>query len=313
MTTCSRSRRSVQPVVVAVAPDGTDHAVLSWAAREAARRGSRLVVTTLPGARGHDAEARRTGPDALARAAARAREEEPGLGVRVDRSASGGLHHLLALSEGAALVVLGTEAQGLDEPPEPSAPLLEQLAVDAGCPVVVLTPQALQGPAARHDVVSGWARGRSGRHALVLAASEAAARAAWLSVAAAVLPDDAEVARTLDRPGHESELLEAVARAERDHPRLVVDLLHRNGPVGAELARAAERADLLVIACRPSDQPWSNRPGSVAGALLRTAPCPLVLVGPAAHGDHPVSDRRLEGRDSRRAARGSTQVTGPSR
>ena len=278
-------------LVVAVTPDRSNVGPVAWAAREAVRRRARLVVTALPPTDSRGSGFRRAMGAALAEGLDLARELEPGLEVRIDHAGSAGYRHVVGLSEQADLLVLATAA---DEPqqPLPAAPLPERLAVHAGCPVVVLSPVAVQAGTGGHRIVVGWDRGRSGRHALDVAASEAASRSAWLTVVSVPPPVDPEVERTLGAPDHESGLLAAIAEVERAHPRLVVDLLHRKGPVGTELIKAAQGAELLVVGCHHSEQPWSNRPGAVAGSLLRTAPCPLMLVGAAGppHRPHPVAE-----------------------
>ena len=272
---------SPRPLVVAVRAGQSNANPVVWAAREAARRHTRLIVTALLPAVQHAPAVRGDVVAPLERWLELARQVEPGLEVAVDRTGAPGFRHVVDLSGSAALLVLGTTACEAEQPP-PTAPLPERLAVHALCPVVVISPVAVQ-PANEHGrVVVGWSQGRSARHAFAAAAAEAASRAAWLVVVSVPAPVDPEVERMFGPFDRESDLLHAIAAVERAHPRLVVDLLHRAGDVTSELVEVAKGADLLVVGCHHSDQAWSNRPGPVAGRLLRTSPCPLMLVGAAA-------------------------------
>lgn len=279
-------------VVAAVSPGGHDDRVVSWAAREAARRGTRLLLTVLPASRDEGGARAEATPGLLGPELRLAVAQEPGLEVGVDTgtgdgTTAPGCSGLVDLSEGAALLVLGS---GSVAPPGPGsvATLPERLAVRAGCPVVLLPPRAQRRLLTRPTVVAGWGPDRSDCRALVVAASEAAARAAWLTVVAALRHEDGRPGPAVDRGGEEASLLAALTEVSRTNPHLVVDLLHRRGPLSEELARAAEQADLLVIGCQDDDLPWSDRPESVAGSLLRAAPCPLMLVGATVR--HPVGD-----------------------
>lgn len=119
-----------------------------------------------------------------------------------------------------------------------------------------------------HRVVAGVVPVRPRPEVIAWAASEAAARGVALDLVAAGRPT--QVA--------ESALGWAASLAAERQPGLVV--CHRVVPGSAEqvLGEAAVGADLLVVGADDQSPLMEAISGSVPGALLSSAPCPLVVV-----------------------------------
>ena len=227
-------------------------------------------------------------------ASRRARLEMPGLDVRVDRGAVLDVQHVVALTTGALLLVVAANASENEEQC-PSRPTANQLAVQARCPVVALSPTArTRIDSQHHNVVVGWPCERAAHHVLDVAADQAVSRTARLTVVT-VLPGAGETGgHTRRRADLESALVEAVAEVERRRPGLVIDLLHPSGSVVGELCKAARQADLLVIGCDQGWQGWRDRQDPVAEVVATMSPAPALLVPGSARTRPDQLGRRVE-------------------
>lgn len=281
------------PLVLVLAGTRNDHGATTWAAQEAARRHRPLVLVSLLEARSWSEPTRATADHVAAAAARRARRQEPAVEVRVDLAEGDELRHAGELSLSAELLVVGVDRNGTDgRTSRPSA--LDRLLGQTGCPVVALSTRAARDDAAHHDVVVvGWSGDRTARRTLDAAAAEAASRRARLSVLAVLAFD----VRETNGPSHERrpepELVEAVADAERRHPGLVIDVLHRAGGVFSQLEEAGRHADLLIVGAGLADRRGGDDPGDVVDALARLALCPVLVVPTQAHDLPPTQARDL--------------------
>lgn len=292
-----------RPVAAVVGPDGSLDTT-EWAVEECLLRGAPLTLTTAPAEREGPRRSTPASFETLEDVAHGVRRRHPRLDVSTDRSGAPGLRHLVALSERVDLLVVpqADHEPDLDELlTDALAPLPDRLAVHAGCPVAVVPAAPPTGRLEHGRVVMGWSPGRSGRVALTVAAEEAVLRGCWLTLVHVPRPTDPEVRRALGDVDHETALLRAVAAVERTHRGVVVDLVVRQGDPVQELGLAGSSADLLVLGCHHSRHPWTDRPGQVAAALRRRAPCPVLLVG-TAHRLHETGPARP----------GHDQVTGRS-
>lgn len=88
------------------------------------------------------------------------------------------------------------------------------------------------------------------------------------------------------------ELLDRMRLSAEDVRGLVIDQCS-GSPADAIVRAAAARHTVLIVMCAPSRPPDPSYPfGSVPGDVLRTAPCPVVLV-PSIRGRHPWALRQL--------------------
>lgn len=271
---------------VVVGTDGSSgaRAAVAWAADEAALRGARLVLAHAP----------HIDPRLLARLdrplvlavdefaevllaeeAESVVERHPNLHVQTLLCQGPASEALVNLSLDSALVVVGSSGIG-----EATRSMLgsvsHRVAAHASCPVVVVPADGSPELATTRRVVAGVAAGRSGEVAVAAAADEAARRGAELHLVAV----SGGLGSTLTPA---AETVDAAARpVQSDHPGLSVTTEVESGPDPATaLLAAAREADLLVLGCHHSADPWSSRLGPVVTMLLHRSPCPVMLVGPA--------------------------------
>ncbi len=296
---------SPRPDVLAVGVDGSDAAAaaVDWAAAEADRRGSSLLVITVvevPRATGSYLEvvadvpsgvmdeAQRLATSACARAATFMSSERISAAVS-EGSAAG---HLIKASESAALVVVGNKhrtALGSLFAGSVSFPV----ASHAHCPVV-LVPElgGVQGAGSGRGVVVGVDGSHAASQALEVAAATAARASEPLTIIAAwdipvtggwtnsawadgggdptwseALCDDA------------TDILQKAAASIQDlHPHLDVTTHVVQAPAARALVEAAQGAALVVVGSRGRGGFLSLVLGSVSHAVMHDCAAPVMIV-----------------------------------
>jgi nucleotide-binding universal stress UspA family protein len=259
------------------------HAVL-WAAQEAHIRRSVLLVTHVdpPSEYAPDLHDAATACHRLlADSATVASEAQPGVAVGTLLLTGSISDELIRLSQSAELIVVGVD-HGVSRAAHGAIGSIEdRVAVHAHCPVVTVSAAAREDD--EHGYVTvGWTDDRSGAQALAAAAAEAAVRGASLTVVLAPSPNG-EVPRIPQPEGPPTDgLRRALADVARQHPTLTVSV---DGPGSDWLETLIDHSahgGLLVIGSHHSNDRWSVRVGATAGAVLRQASGPVMLIGGSA-------------------------------
>jgi nucleotide-binding universal stress UspA family protein len=284
------STEAPRRIVVGVDSSDNGSRAAAWAAREAADRGSGLLVVhaiDLPGAMGRQFESphygasqSKVGEQLLERVADTLRASLPGLALTTELSELSAAETLVDLSGRAEVVVAGTRGHG------GFAGLLlgsvsHALAAHAHCPAVIVrgdVPGSLLG-----EIVVGVEPGQAEAPirfafgtAAAVDASVIVVRAWWMRSAyeghytvsefdAAKATEEAEV----------TELIKAV-REQYPHVEARIDAIRGNAvPV---LINAAHRSRLLVIGAHRRRGPLSVGTGYVVQGLLAHSPTPVAVV-----------------------------------
>lgn len=269
---------------------------LDWATSEAQRRRSKLTVLTVVDqtcmaesppiemvgrweAAGMRAERRALEALRLVRAASPTVDVEglPRVGAPVAL--------LVRASHGAAVVAIGRAALRGAPDGRPGR-VVEGLALRAHCPVVVVgQPDAAHGGPGR-PVVVGVDGSRGGLRALDFAAASAAAMraplhivCAWSPGATASVDSTPDERNLVDRHAAREAVAAAAARVRARYPHLRVVPGVGGGRPPSVLARYGRGAGLLVVGHRGLGAANSIAFGSVSRALMRSAPCPVAIVG----------------------------------
>ncbi|RBY87738.1 universal stress protein [Blastococcus sp. TF02A-30] len=290
-----------------VGVDGSPHsrAALVWAVLEAARRSASLeVVATFP-VDFYWADAYLLDPrhmtqiredtenrtrafvdEVLSSAEVTGAAVAADVPVRITVAAGTPAEHLVQLSKGAALLVLGSRGRGGVRSTLLGSVAL-QCSAHAPCPVVVVRPGTGPGDG---RVVVGFDDSAAGRAALQRAAEEARRRGGPLEVVVARVPVDTWSDLTVVTGPTVSELLEdgrrsaeqAVQEVLGASPDVEVRVRADVGPADDVLVRAAEHADLLVVGSRSRSSLAGMLLGSVALRAVVHAECPVMVVHPPA-------------------------------
>ena len=279
--------------------DGSEQSLraVEWAAREAVLRGGSLRVVSVPmlpplmawgrGPQGRpDAVAhaiRASCEQALATAADRATEVEPGLVVDTALLRGPSAEALVEAAADAAMLVVGSRGAG------GFAALVlgsvsRYVAIHAGCPVIVAREESM---ASRREVVVGI-RDLDQPAAIGFAFEEAMLRKARLRAVHAwplFLP---EMRLTgTERPGADARQVTSEASAwladlltfwRQKYPEVevAVDVMHAHP--GRVLASASARADLVVLGRSTADKSPHPGPGAVTHAVLNHSHSPVAIV-----------------------------------
>ena len=283
---------------IVVGIDGSINAALAldWAADEAARRASRLVVVyasavldsaayssaTLDMMR---ADATVHGERVLTEAVTSTRALHPGLPVttvlRYERPAD----VLIEMSGPNSIVVLGSRG-GNRVFGALFGSISQRVAAHATGTVVVVGAGG-RGRSSSRGILVGVSDSPGGRAALDFACAEAAVRGCRITAVRAYgvfgRSRHGEICGEL--PGlrqDEAAVLNAVARRlKAEHPDTPVDYQLIDEEPTIALAVLARDAELLVLGCRHPDEHWPSRLGPVTGNLLHHNPCPMAIVGMA--------------------------------
>jgi nucleotide-binding universal stress UspA family protein len=278
-------------VVVAIDDEDADLVLLDWAAAEAAFRGSRLVICHVcewqagqqapqPMDEGGDPDLR-VGPERVVGTALHAvRAAFPDLPVSGAIGTGNPVRGLLALSEEAAMIVVGARGMG------GFAGLLMgsvsgQVAERAGCPVAVVRP--VDGSAV--DVVVGVDGSPNSARALELGLAQAVRTGGTLlAVHAYRYPPVAE--GYAPNPGYgaaglrdlaERTLADVLDDVEARNPDVKIERRIDHGPAARVLLAAADGAAALVVGARGLGGFTGLIVGSVSQQVLRHAHCPVLV------------------------------------
>ncbi|TDQ52287.1 universal stress protein [Actinorugispora endophytica] len=287
----STEERAGHGVVVGVDGSKGSETALDWAAGAAVERGTGLLVVHAMGAPftpvPDDLVERAVG--VLSDAETRVRAAHPGLRVRTRTDGGEPIRALVAESEGARLLVVGSRGHG-----GVASLLLGSTSVGvsarAACPVVVVPAEAVGAPDRRRRVVVGVDGSGVSGEALRFALREAA-RAdgdltvvhAWqlpvpldsMALAAAGYSMDHEVFRSRN----EKHIQELVAGARSEESALVpVRVRVVEEPPARALIGAAGYADLVVVGSRGRGGVAGLLLGSVSRSVLHRSPVPVVVV-----------------------------------
>lgn len=267
----------MNPIVVGVDGSASSLDATRWAAHRATAAGAPLLLVhgflwpmmnvplgPAPGAPAH-AGLRQQAEQLLAEATTHAREEAADVPVSTDLPGATAAAALVAASEHADLVVLGSRGLG------GFTGLLVgstgvQVAAHARCPVVVVRrPPVPDGP-----VVVGVDGSPLSLQALAFAATEA-------DLAGAPL----HVIHVTGSPQQEPQVLDsAVAAVGAEHPGLAVHTQVTAGSPAAVLVDASQSARLVVVGSRGRGGFTGLLLGSTSHALLHHAHCPVAVVRP---------------------------------
>ena len=268
---------------VVVGVDGSpasQHALL-WAARECGLRGCELLIVYVAypvGNHHEDFRAEDTGraQSMLEASAAIASGREPAVAVSTLLLTGAVSDRLVALSETAALIVVGVDPAVARPLHGILGPVEDRVTAQAHCPVVTVNGPLQPIRRRRPMVIVGWVDSPSGRRALTAAAAEADALSGSLTV---VLADpDAALGAT----PRDTALMTSLAGMADGHPTLLIDTVGTRDDPAEALVRYSAGSDLLVVGCHHSRDRISTRIGPVATVLIRSALCPVMLVGRAA-------------------------------
>ena len=276
-------------------------AALGWAADWADRQGCRLMVACavdplLPmgsdAGRGPDVGALRRAVGRVAgRGADLAREEHDDLDVRSIGTVGRPSAELVALSESAALVVVGRRS--LAEHPSASLGSVSfALSAHARCPVVVVQGERTPGLGAGRPVVVGVDTSRASMRAVEFAARAAAAAGGGLVVVAAwsgrgiepwlaELWDESRTGADLADEEYDRAVASAAAAVDlvaRNHPEVPTSSRTPQGSPPEALLAEARDAGLLVVGARGNGGFAGLMLGSVSRGVLREADLPVAVV-----------------------------------
>ncbi|TFV71019.1 universal stress protein [Blastococcus sp. CT_GayMR19] len=293
------------PVVIGVDGSPGARAALEWAWAAAARRGAPLRAMSAFPVDDYWADAvllDASRVDALRSATAarltalvaevRAAAGDPEVQVHVTVVAGAPAEHLVQLSEGAGLLVVGSRGRG-----GVRSTLLGSVALhcatSAACPVVVVhpsldTPSPLPGARASSPrVVVGLDDSTAAQAALMRAVDLADELDAEVDAVIAVQPpvswSEFDVVVPL-ADVRERALARAQAQVARVPAGSRVSVLAVEGPAGAVLAERSAGAALLVVGSRSRSALPGMLLGSVALHCVVHAQCPVMVVHPESAG-----------------------------
>ncbi|MEU4622724.1 universal stress protein [Actinoplanes sp. NPDC023801] len=279
-------------LVVATDGTGSSRAAVRWAAREADRRGTTLRVAHVLD--GEWAESRyeftdsrfgaaRQVAEGIARGGvALAHEISPGLSCEIDILAGNPAARLLAETEDAGLLVLGSRGRG------GFASLLlgsvsQRIAVHARCPVAVVRGR---GDVTDGPVAVGFDDSPHAERVLRTAFDQAAVRGTGLTVVRTYLPAlplylAGAAAVGVVEPGQEAaertRLEEQLAPWREKYPDVAVKALLSYDSAAAVLNGVSHDAQLIVVGSRGHGTVTGTLLGSTGLQLLHHADCPVLL------------------------------------
>lgn len=266
------------PVVVGVDGSETALCAVSWAAREARRRGVGLrIVHAAPYADG-SSSGERHARSILTQAHTVATRIQPDLPV-VTELLPGPMPQALAdAATGAQLLVVGMSGGVRSEDVLPHSAALEVCAV-AACPVAVA--RGRDHVPADAPVVLGVEDVTADGQAVTVAFADAERHASRLTVVHAVHARGSS--RSL-RGAHQpygalaNDILDRLAPWRSRHPQVPVDVQVVSGPVAGHLLEASVRARLLVLGTRARGAAARVVLGSTSRTVLRLSSCAVVVV-----------------------------------
>jgi nucleotide-binding universal stress UspA family protein len=271
---------------VVVGIDGSESAehALDWAADEAERTRRRLVlvhVGDLAATKG-SADPRPFGRELLDEAITTLVHTHPDVEVTTELVEGDAGHHLVEMSRTAAMLVVGRGRRGL------AALLLGSVAhhvlAHAHCPTAVVGRNFHN---AGNTIVVGVSDSPGGVAALGFAGVEAALRGSdvvavrcwslreWRLAASAALP----ISSQDDWEAQERAVLEHVLTPVREaFPTLEIRSVLTSDPAEVALEREAEKAAMLVLGCRRTEDSRLPRLGPTSSWAANHFDCPVVIV-----------------------------------
>lgn len=275
--------------VILVGIDGSEvaNSALEFAAHEANRRGSRLVIAhagDLPSREGHEKEVRPfadiLGEEAVATVAAL----HPHLDCEFVLREGDAADLLVARSKGADLLVVGTHRMGRLRGFVLGS-VSQRVAAHAMCPVVTVSGPSGDGT---DPIVLGASASPGGLAALRFACEEARLRSVPVHAIRSVITEDwalsgpgNAIAMTPDvlREAARAELNTLLAAAHDAYPDVTVSGEISDRDPFSALLQAAQDAALVVLGSRRSQDSVLPHLGPVAAWLLHQAQRPLAVVG----------------------------------
>lgn len=278
----------MQQVVVGFDGSPASVAALRWAADTAGRDGVRLLIAC---GRHDTSTAPRERDQLLREARLLARQWGSAFDTAVLACDDEPTELLVELSHSARLLVVGRHL--CSAPGRPDFVTADQLdditlpvAAHARCGVVVVPGSWQHDAGSRRPVALGLSPSPSGQAAARFAFRMAelhqrpvvAVRALTrLDRTPAADADDAQPDPLAERF---DDLLDGMLRqCQLHHPGVEVHSARPSEPVSAALAEIAGRSDLLVVGARHTDEHAFSRLGPATADLLRTATCPVAIVG----------------------------------
>lgn len=294
----------MQQIVVGFDGSPASAAALRWAADAAGREGVRLLIAC-----GRDAgAARTTARDGLLREARLlARQWGSAFDTAVLACDDEPAELLVELSRTAGLLVVGRHL--CSAPGRPDFVTADQLvdvtlpvAAHARCGVVVVPGSWRQSATGARPVALGLSPSPSGRAAARFAFRAAELQRRPVVAVRAVTRLDRTPTPDLDEPRPDplaerfQQLLDAMLRECRlRHPDVEVHSVRPADPVATALAEIAARSDLLVVGARHTDEHQFSRLGPSTADLLRTASCPVAILGAGAEQASQPPEREAAG------------------
>lgn len=204
----------------------------------------------------------------------------PQLTVSASLSTHDAREKLSALSERAALMVVGSRGLGTMR-----SLLLGSVSLwlshHSACPVLVIRPDA---GTAGGGVTVGADDTPSCRAAIEFAFVQASMQQLSLTVVHCIPPlpyrgqDDVPLSEELDDvPRHRRGLAESVAGLREKYPDVPVELSLLRGPTAAALVTASQTSRLVVVGSRHRSH-WGVLGGAVGRAVVEHAHCPVAVV-----------------------------------
>ena len=280
----SKGAPEPERIVVGVSQSPASTYAVLWAAQEARIRRSVLLVTHIdpPTAYAPDLHDAATACHwLLANGATVASEAQPSVAVGTLLLSGAISDELIRLSRSAALIVVGIDRDVPRAAHGAIGSIEDRVVVQAHCPVVTVSAAPQEVEDEQRYVAVGWSPDASGARALAAAAAEAAVRGVPLTVVPGPSPvSDAQRSPDSGRPP-DDDLHQALTALAQQHPGLVTTLDWPASTWVQSLVSHSTDASLLVIGSHHSEDRWSIRVGLTAGAVLRQATGPVMLVGSA--------------------------------
>lgn len=280
----ARNNLAGAPVVVGVAGSGSSRSAVQLAAQHAALRNRPLLILHAIEADLGPDTAGNLADDDVADAISVAREVAPTVEIRTEVTTSAPGAGLVAASERAAIVVVGTDGRGSASGVLTGSTAI-QVATHSACPVIVSRGQA----AAGGEVILGVDGSPESASAVAFAFETASLTDATLNAIHAwhhpIISPPGETLPILytdvDVRNLESRLLaEAVSGWGDKYSDVALEkTLIRGGAVRA-LIEASSNAALLVVGARGRGGFAGLLLGSVGLTLMHRSPCPLAIVRP---------------------------------
>ena len=280
----SKGAHEPERIVVGVSQSPASSYAVLWAAQEARIRRNVLLVTHIdpPTAYAPDLHDAATACHRLlANSATIASDAQPSVAVGTLLLSGAISDELIRLSRSAALIVVGIDRDVPRSAHGAIGSIEDRVVVQAHCPVVTVSAGPQEVESERRYVAVGWSPGASGARALAAAAAEAEVRGVPLTVVPGPSPSPADDAqRSLESGGPpDDHLHQALSALAQQHPGVTTAIDWPASNWVQTLIHHSTRASLLVISSHHSDDRWSIRVGLTAGAVLRQATGPIMLIG----------------------------------